>query len=319
MIGAGRAFVDVQNVALEISAQGSWLSRITGSTPPSHSILQQISFQLALGDQVVLFGAEGSGKTSLLRLLTGIQSPTRGQVIINGRSPAETRHVAAGYVSSEESEPMRETPRQILHAFCSTHGIAKAPGRIRAVSEAISLNTWLDQPTRTLSSSQRVRLNLARAALSEAPLILLDDTADHVGVPAVRDCINRFFAARTVIIATRFPRTAEELDLPVMLLHAGTISHFGTRTAIAGTVPCPRLLTVWIEGLQYSVLRQLRQHPGIIDVRLVPNSQFSGQCLRITARSSRYLPALYDLISHTPLVRVEEEPPSITDLLKHLP
>jgi ABC-type uncharacterized transport system ATPase subunit len=108
------------------------------------------------------------------------------------------------------------------------------------------------------------------------------------------------------------------LELPVLLLQKGTICGYGTLEDLATEYACNRLVEVWVEGLRYDLLRQLRSHPGIMDVTLLPASEFSGQKLRIKIQSTRYLPGLYDLISRAPVVRVEEAPPHLKEILAHL-
>ena len=104
----------------------------------------------------------------------------------------------------------------------------------------------------------------------------------------------------------------------MLLLHGGQLAHRGTIDEIATNLSCPRLVDVWVEGLRYDLLRQLRQHAGVIEARLIPTSSFAGQRLRITLRSARYLPSMYDLVSQAPLVRVEELPASLYDILNRI-
>jgi ABC-type uncharacterized transport system ATPase subunit len=130
--------------------------------------------------------------------------------------------------------------------------------------------------------------------------------------------LNTLCPGRTVIIATSNAAIAQQLALPVMILHEGKIAHHGTFDDIALNVACPRMLDIWVEGLRYDLLRKIRQHPGVTEVRLLTADQFNGQRLRITLHSSRYLPSLYNLVSATDLVKVEEIPPSLVDILARL-
>lgn len=318
------SFVDVRNVSFEYSQPRRLFQRAL----PTHTTLRDISFALNIGDHVTLYGGPGSGKTTLLRLLTGVLKPTRGTITVNSVSPADAlarRSLGvggAGYVSAEESEPAAPpaggTAYDVLHGFGKTHGIANLPSRIGAIAEAAELTSHLAQRSSTLSTSQRLRLNLARAALSDAPLILLDDVSEQLGVKTLKRLLPRLFEHRTVIIATRFAGTAEALDLPVLLLHRGTIASAGTRDEIAKHTKAPRVMDVWLEGVRYDLFRTLKKHPGIMEVRLLPDGRFHGQRLRITLKSGHYLPSLYDLISQVPLIRVEELPVSLTDILDQL-
>jgi ABC-type multidrug transport system ATPase subunit len=283
-----------------------------------HSVLRDVSLRLNLGDRIVVFGREGSGKSTLLRLLTGVLPPTSGRVMVNERSPLADPHLSAGYVSSEESEPRHDTVNEVLHAFGATHQLNNLPARIGAVSEALGLTALLYRPAATLSTAERLRVNLARAALAPTPLVLLDDVADQLGVPFIQQMVQTILADRTVIVASRVPAVVDELGWPVALLHQGTLREPIALANLAKQVACPCTVDVWVEGVRYDLLRQLKQQAGVLDVRLLPCTDFSGQRLQVQLRSNRYLPAVYDTISRAPLVRVEETPLSLSDLLRHL-
>lgn len=313
------SFIDVRGVFVDFRTKPGLFGFMSARANEAYSALRDITFQLPLGAQLTVYGHEGAGKSTLLRLLTGAIRPSRGRIIINGVSPKVLGHAAAGYVSPEESEPRSETGRQILTAFAATHKIPQAPARIAEVNDLLGLGANLHRPASVLSTSARLRLNLARAAISQSPLILLDDVADMLGGRLTAELINTLFAGRTVLAATRHTGVATELSLPYLLLHQGTLAHTGTLEDIATNVSAPRVVDVWIEGLRYDLLRQVRHLNGVLEARLIPATQFSGQRLRITLRSARYLPTLYDLISRAPLIEVKELPPSLTEIISRLP
>lgn len=312
------SFVELAHVYVDYVTPARAYQKLLGRAPQTHSVLRNVTLNLGAGAVVTVFGAPAAGKSTLLRLLAGGIPASRGTVRINGQTPSKLRDVAAGYVSSEENERDTATAHDVLYAFGTTHRIDNLPARIGEVSELVRLGEGLHRAARGLSSTERLRLNMARAALSKSPLILLDDVADELGVQAVRVLLPALYAGRTVIVATRFAATAEALDLPIVLLHGGTLAHFGTCDEIASAVACPRTVDVWIEGLRYDVLRALRQHPGVVEVRLLTSSRFAGQRLRITLQSARYLPSLYDLVSQATLVKVQELPISLDDILARL-
>ncbi len=168
------------------------------------------------------------------------------------------------------------------------------------------------------STTERIQSEIERAAKSDAPVILLDDVADVVGAPEVKKLFATVFAGRCVCITTRSPEIAEQLDMPILLLHGTALAHTGTRESIAHDVGVTRVVDAWIEGMRYDLLRKLRAHPGVTEVRLLPTDQFDGNKLRITIRNSRYLPSLYDVVSQAELIRIEELPPSLSDVLASL-
>ncbi len=311
------SFVDVRHVFVEHSARPGWLQSLVGHHATTHSVLRNVSFQINQGDWVTVYGAEGAGKSTLLRLLVGILTPSSGKVFVNGKNPAATTGGAAGYVSSEESET-DESVYTILSTFGRTHQLPNLPARLGELAEILGIQAFLHRSARGLSTAQRLRVNLAKAALADTPLILLDGTADELGAETVRVLCDALFSGRTIIFTTRFADTADTLRLPILLLHQGSLLHTGTCDEIASTVGCPRILEAWIEGLRYDLLRTLRAHAGVETVQLLPSSRFAGQKLRIRLKNARYLPAIYDVLSQAPLVRVNEVPASLTDILSRL-
>lgn len=312
------SFVVLRNVFVDYPQPGRPLTRWLGRPRRAASVLREVNVSLEHGSWVTVFGKPASGKTTLLRTLAGVLRPSRGQVMVNGHAPAQIKDLAAGYVSGEESEPARESVHDILHTFGTTHRVANLPARIGEVGEITNISALLPRAAQALSTVERLRLNIARAALSASPLVLLDDTADELGPPELLGILQSLFRGRTVVVATRFVATAETLNFPLLLLHGGSLVHTGTCEEIASELACPRIIDVWIEGLRYDLLRKLRQHSGVVDVRLLPSSRFSGQRLRVTLHSARYLPSLYDIISQAPLVRVQELPVSLADILSKL-
>lgn len=314
------SFVVVENVSVAVTAAPSLVRSFMKKPVAQHSVLRNVSFSLTAGDQVTLFGGPGAGKSTLLRMLAGARKPDTGLVRVNGVDPASgtIKNIAAGYIASDEREPARETAYQVLHAFGVTHGVTNIPARIGQITETLGIGAVLNRPAEKLSTAEGLRLNIARAVLADSPLILLDDVADQLGAVEVLQLLQGVLAGRTVIIATRQVSVAEQLDLPILLLHQAQLVQRGTRDEIASAVAAERMLDIWVEGLRYDLFRNLKKHPGVASVRLLPATDFNGQRLRITLRSSHYLPSLYDAVSQASLIKVEEIPPSLQDIISRL-
>lgn len=176
----------------------------------------------------------------------------------------------------------------------------------------------LSESGKGLSSTEQLQKKIEQAAASDVPLVLLDDVADQLGAEAVKRLLFEKFQNRTVIISTRFPAAAEELGLPILLLHGGTLACSGTCDEMALRVAIPRVLDAWIEGIRYDVFREIKKHPGVAQVLLIPDGRFNGQRLRITLKSARYMPSIYDLVSRVSVLRLEEVPAKLEDILARL-
>ena len=311
------AFIEVQHLHFHYTLSQKRFLFLSGSVQ-THSVLRDINFQLPQGAHITLFGKEATGKSTLLQLLTGKLKPNKGYVLINGKKPDLIKHASTGYVSSQRNNNQKETCFEALHSHAKTQRIEDPTSRVSSISDLLKLSHFLHRPINSLSTTQQLRLNLARAAICDTPLVLLDDVTNYFNPKYIKHLLNTLFSGRTMIIATHSAKAADRLALPVLLLHKGTLIHQGTIDEIALDTSCPRIVDVWVEGLRYDILRKLRKHTGIIEARLIPSDQFAGQRLRVTLRSARYLPTMYDLISQANLVQVEEIPPSLCDIVTRL-
>jgi heme exporter protein A len=138
-------------------------------------LFRAVSFVLAPGELLRVAGANGSGKTSLLRILCGLTRPSAGEVRWNGQPIARlkeeyTRELV--YIGHAPAVKDDLTPRENLEVSCRLAGQATSSPALAAALERLRVP---DLPVRKLSQGQRRRAALARLLLSEAPLWLLDE------------------------------------------------------------------------------------------------------------------------------------------------
>ena len=136
--------------------------------------VNDVSFQIRRGESVALFGKNGAGKSTILKMITGVAYPTSGQVIVNGRVSA-LLELTAGF------DP-EFTGRENIYFRGQLQGLKNSeikelePG----IVEFADLNDYIDQPVRTYSSGMKARLGFA-INVSIKPEILIVDEALSVG------------------------------------------------------------------------------------------------------------------------------------------
>jgi ABC-2 type transport system ATP-binding protein len=203
--------------------------------PTVKEALRDVSFRCADGRITCLLGANGSGKTTTIKVLAGLVEPERGVVAVRGirvRDGSEAIRAGVGFVaSSERSFYWRLTGRQNLDFFASLHGIK---GRIRAhtvhqVMQMTGIDDQADKPVRLYSSGMRQKLLLARALLGEPKVLLLDEPTTHLDY-AARSSIHRLIRdeivgrrGMSVLLSTNDLQEAQELGDSLVLLHEGVI------------------------------------------------------------------------------------------------
>lgn len=134
-----------------------------------------VSFAVAPGSALVVRGPNGTGKSSLLRLLAGFLPAAQGHVLWNGAQirPTQEEHRARLlYVGHLDAVKPALSVRENLGFWAAQAGQA---GRVDAALSCFDLASLADLPGRFLSAGQRRRVNLARLAAIPAPLWLLDE------------------------------------------------------------------------------------------------------------------------------------------------
>ncbi len=196
-------------------------------------VLRGLSLRLPAGRIVALRGSNGSGKTTLLRLLATRLRPSSGRASVFGRdlvreAAAVRREVA--YLAVHGGSYGTLTARENLRLACVLTG-APQDG-VDAELARVGLSEHADRPVRVFSSGMKRRLGLARLALRDAALWLLDEpyaSLDEEGRELVDDLLSRARArGRTVLIASHEPeRLAGRIDASItidrgVLLHGAT-------------------------------------------------------------------------------------------------
>jgi heme exporter protein A len=167
-------------------------------------LFEDLSFRVSAGQALAVEGANGAGKTSLLRLLAGFLSPAAGRVLVRtaagGSDDAEERGRLVGWLGHLDGLKPQLTVFEQLSFFAHLYG--RAPDR--AVLDRVGLARQADLPCRYLSAGQRRRLALARLLISQRPLWLLDEpfaALDTAGQGLVAQLMARHCGAGGLIIA----------------------------------------------------------------------------------------------------------------------
>ncbi|MGY0399925.1 MAG: ABC transporter ATP-binding protein [Ostreibacterium sp.] len=198
--------------------------------------IKDVSLKLEKGSLNILLGSTLSGKTSLMRLMAGLDRPTAGDVLFNNKSvigvPVQKRNVAMVYqqfinypsltVYENIASPMR----------VAGHGAATIDKRVREAAEMMKLSPYLERTPLHLSGGQQQRTALARAIVKGAELVLLDEplaNLDYKLREELRVELPKIFAETGAIFvyATTEPQEALLLGGKTATLYEGKITQFG--------------------------------------------------------------------------------------------
>jgi len=168
---------------------------------------------LSAGEALRVAGANGSGKTSLLRILCGLLGPSEGRILWRGEEVGRLREdysrelVYLGHAPSVKDDL---SPAENLSIACRVAGEAASHARVQAALDRFGLR-GVAAPARRLSQGQRRRTALARLALSEArPLWLLDEpfsALDAAGVAVLNGLLADHTARGGALVFTTHQET----------------------------------------------------------------------------------------------------------------
>ncbi len=139
-------------------------------------LFRDLSFRVAAGRVLSLEGPNGSGKTSLLRLIAGFIAPASGTVALTRAdsviADAEERGHHIGWLGHHDAAKPQMSPREVLGFFARLY---RSGGDVEAALAAVGLGAIADLPCQYLSAGQKKRLALARLRLCGRSVWLLDE------------------------------------------------------------------------------------------------------------------------------------------------
>ncbi|MEK7588337.1 MAG: ATP-binding cassette domain-containing protein [Patescibacteria group bacterium] len=143
--------------------------------------VDNVSFSISQGESVAFIGPNGAGKSTTIKMLTGILWPTSGSVSILGFSPQEDRKKVVsqiGAVFGQRSNLLPNLPAvDTLSLFGVMYGLSKKEikERINYIEDTLELHSFKNQPIRTLSLGQRMKVEIACALIHNPKILFLDE------------------------------------------------------------------------------------------------------------------------------------------------
>ncbi|MBX2885234.1 MAG: ABC transporter ATP-binding protein [Granulosicoccus sp.] len=197
--------------------------------------------QLAEGEFNILLGTTLSGKTSMMRLMAGLEKPTTGKIFFEGKDvtgqSVQKREVAMVY--QQFINYPNFSVYQNIASPLKLRGMAKKEIdlAVNKVADLLQLTPMLQRLPNELSGGQQQRIALARALVKEAKLVLLDEplaNLDYKLREELREQLPRLFrdTGATVVYATTEPAEALLLGGRTATLHEGRITQFGPTSEV---------------------------------------------------------------------------------------
>jgi ABC-2 type transport system ATP-binding protein len=219
------------------------------------SAVDDITFTIEAGESVGYIGANGAGKSTTIKMLTGILVPTSGTVRTCGLDPVRQRREIArhvGVVFGQRSQLWWDLPLiESFRVLAAIHGLPDGAWQRRRdeLVGQLELGGFLDQPVRQLSLGQRMRGEVAAALLHRPRLVVLDEPTiglDVLSKERLRVFLREERAAHgtTLLLTTHDMGDVERLCDRVLVVDHGHLAYDGTLPGLVQRVGAERVLVV---------------------------------------------------------------------------
>ena len=253
-IVAGKSVFDLIDETPEDNSSNQPMNAVTGdiryekvsfSYDNEKSSLNQINLTISNGETIALVGSTGSGKTTLVNLLTRFYSPTSGKITINNDNINEFDLVSYRSNFSYVDQNVRLFNDSISGNIAFGQKDKMSLERITNAAKISNSNEFIEKLDNkydseigedgvTLSGGQRQRLSIARAIAKDSPILILDEATsalDSATEKLVQSAINKMQKGRTTIIIAHRLSTIKNADR-IIVLKDGEIIEQGTHSEL---------------------------------------------------------------------------------------
>lgn len=272
--------IEVRNVTKEFVSPKKYpglkgaIKGLFSSEKISKTAVDDISFSIADGEIVGYIGSNGAGKSTTIKMMTGILTPTVGECLINGVNPSKERKKNAqniGAVFGQRTQLWWDLP------LCESFTILKEiynVGDKRYEEQMVFLNRVLEldkfwtKPVRNLSLGQRMRADLGAALLHNPKVLYLDEPTiglDLVVKDNIRDAIKEINEKymTTVILTTHDIGDIEELCNRIIIIDEGKKIYDGSLGDLKEKYGTTRTVTMEVKNLEEAAALNLAEFLGV--------------------------------------------------------
>ncbi len=186
-------------------------------------VLRNINMIIDRDDRIALLGANGNGKSTLIKLIAGKLQPQKGEKIT-------AQKLRIGYFSQHQADELdlNETPYEVMHRLCAKNKVDSRESVVRARLGRFGFSKELsDNKISSLSGGEKSRLLFAVMSFDAPHILLLDEPTNHLDIEArsaLVDALNAYEGA--VVIVSHDPTMLERVADRLWLVHDGKVEDF---------------------------------------------------------------------------------------------
>ena len=280
-----------------------------------------IDFNIEEGELVGYIGENGAGKSTTIKMLTGLLTPTSGQVIVNGIVPNENRienNKNIGAVFGQKTQLWWDLP--VIESFRLIKKMYKIPENeyrknLKQFTELLQLEDLLEKQVKNLSLGQKMRCEIAATFLHNPKIVYLDEPTIGLDV-LVKENIRKFIKDinkernTTIILTTHDLKDIEDVCNRIILLDKGQIIFDGEKQKFKDTYGNSVSAEIIIKNKKTSITENLYEE----DFEIIEENE---DCLKIKFSHDRM--TIVDIISkYGDIVDIHMKETELEDILKEI-
>ena len=223
--------LEVRNVVKRYKLYNSEKERLKEAFHPFHKnyhkdfyALKGVNFQVYKGEKVGIIGSNGAGKSTILKILTGVLNPTEGEVVTEGRIAALLELGAGFNVDYTGLENIR------LNGTLMGCSEAEMEEKTKKIIDFADIGDFINQPVKTYSSGMFVRLAFATQIFSDPDILIVDEALSVGDIRFQQKCyraMDELMANKTVLLVTHDTAAVTRFCQRVIWLNHGEVVYDG--------------------------------------------------------------------------------------------
>ena len=244
------------------------------------TILAGLSFGVERGSLVAIVGLNDSGKSVILKLLSGYENPNYGQVFINGldmeKRRNETRKLI-GYVSYNNDLDPWLTIKQNIKFNADLYSVNKNDfsQRLNKYSAALNLEPYLNEFAHKVSGGIQKKAMLVRALIHEPDILIMDEPTGYMDAESIRltwDLIKELKGKKSIIYVSNSLNEIEQAHDRILVFHEGRIIMDGHLDKLLESTLDYHQFQIEFENLTNELYNKLKNIPTIVSPNRMDNT-----------------------------------------------
>ena len=296
---------------------------------PKYEIKQAVkgvNFSIEEGEMVGYIGANGAGKSTTIKMLTGVLTPTSGKVLVNGFVPYKDRiknNIHIGAVFGQRTQLWWDIP--VIESYKLIQKIYEIPmekykKNLKYFTDYLDLEELLHIPVRQLSLGQKMRCEIAASFIHEPKIVYLDEPTiglDFIVKEKIREFIKIMNRERntTVILTTHDLQDIEEICQRIIIIDCGQIMYDGSIEEIKRKFSAYSTVSFKVKSYQEDMNKVLEKHSKKIEVI---SKEAHSMELRFNRSNINVADVIKIVSQHAEIVDLSIQEDSIDTIVKNL-